>query len=506
MFRFIKNIFLTYLLLFLLTACDNYDKSAEITEPSVYSSAESYEALTGDSFRIWFYGAQYVYPAMALSSLADESTSWYGNWGMGPFTKEPKGEFLNSAASEYYEVVNAPYSSMYDAIAAANACLYALDKGIDFGKSPEGNNDNMRAKAVAYFVKGLSYGFLANMFDRALVENEFDRSGEPVFIASPDVLEYALNCLDKTIRISDRYNFIVPYNWIPGEIPINNNRLSKLASSYAARFLAGNSRTVEEFQNTDWNRVRNYSFDGIEQDFILIMDRDVWTDWYRYFAVMPDWMRVDYRTIGYNDTSGAYNEWFSAKPNDREPFIIKSPDKRISQNDFTQPGKYFTYETTSPFSGYWGSYYWHHRYFEYNRNGGIGGTAIFAAAENNLLLAEAEYQLGNYLAAAEIINKTRVAIGEMDPLIGNEDDLFEQLKYEMKIETINTAAGIHYFYKRGWGELMQFSPLQFPVPATKLKLFNLEPYSFGGKEGDSSAPVPIAKRKFYDLSKTKKFR
>ena len=500
---FIKNILIAILLLFLLTACDEYDKPSELTLPPLQSTAEAYEQLAGDSFRVWFYGTQYVYPAMALSALADENTSWYGNWGLGPFTKEPKGEFLNAAESDYYEVVNLPFSAMYDAISAVNSVLNALDNGVDFGKSPEGNDNNVRAKAFAYFVKGLSYGFLANMFDKALVENGNEQI---TFLSSPEVLEYSLNSLNKAIEISEKYNFIIPFEWMPSEKVMDNTRFSRLANSYAARFIAANPRTTGEFQKINWSRVEQYAASGINEDFVLMMDRDTWTDWFKYFAVLPDWMRVDYRTIGYNDTSGAYTKWLEEKPEKRDPFIIKSPDQRIAQNNFIEPGKYFTYSAPSPFNKYWGSFYWHHRYYDYYLNGGIGATALFVSEENALLLAEAEYQMGRFSAAAEIINRTRVEIGGMKPLNGSEPNLFGQLKYEMKIETLNTASGLHYFYKRGWGELMQFSPLQFPVPATKLKLYDLEPYSFGGENGDSSAPSPVAKRIVPDLSGSKKFR
>ena len=503
MYLSIKNILITALLFLLLISCDEHDKPTEVDFPALNSTPEAYEQLAGDSFRLWFYGTQYVYPAMALSALADENTSWYGNWGLGPFSKEPKGEFLNSAESEYYDVVNLPYSAMYDAIGAVNSVLSALDNGVDLGKSPGGNDNNIRAKAFSHFIKGLSYGFLANMFDKALIKKDGDEFN---FLSSPEVLEYALSSLNKTIEISERYNFIIPFEWIPAEKPIDNLKFSKIANSYAARFIAGNPRTVDMFSKVDWNRVRQYASNGISEDFILIMDRDTWTDWFKYFAVLPDWMRVDYRTIGYNDTSGAYTEWLAQEPENRKPFIIKSPDKRITQNNFTEPGKYFTYSAPSPFSQYWGSYYWHHRYYDYYLNGGIGATSLFVSEENALLLAEAEYQMGNFNGAAQIINKTRVDIGEMKPLTGSEPDLFEQLKYEMKIETFNTASGIHYFYKRGWGELMQYSPLQFPVPATKLKLYNIEPYSFGGEDGDFSAPTPVAKKIVPDLSNATKFR
>ena len=61
------------------------------------------------------------------------------------------------------------------------------------------------------------------------------------------------------------------------------------------------------------------------------------------------------------------------------------------------------------------------------------------------------------------------------------------MKYEKRIETFQTAAGIAYFDDRGWGDLVTNTPIHFPIPGRELETLGLQQYTFGGG-GDGSAP------------------
>jgi hypothetical protein len=120
-----------------------------------------------------------------------------------------------------------------------------------------------------------------------------------------------------------------------------------------------------------------------------------------------------------------------------------------------------------------------------------------------LLVAEGHYWRNEAQLAADIVNETRVAIGELPPVTvtgttgarctprrrdGSCGDLFDALKWEKYLETMQTASGLMFFDKRGWGELYPGTPLQLPVPARELIERRMPVYTFGGG-GAGSAPA-----------------
>lgn len=127
--------------------------------------------------------------------------------------------------------------------------------------------------------------------------------------------------------------------------------------------------------------------------------------------------------------------------------------------------------------------------------------------EMDLLLAEAEIHLGNLPAAVALINKTRVSNGGLPPVTaagvpastptagcvprrgtdGGCGTLMEALMYEKRIETFGTA--ISYFDLRGWGCLMEGTPIQIP-PGRQLDLLGKANYTYGGVGQQGGAPKP----------------
>jgi hypothetical protein len=50
------------------------------------------------------------------------------------------------------------------------------------------------------------------------------------------------------------------------------------------------------------------------------------------------------------------------------------------------------------------------------------------------------------------------------------------------------AAGTAFFDARGWGTLVEGTPIHFPIPARELETLNLPAYTFGGIGGPDAAP------------------
>lgn len=124
----------------------------------------------------------------------------------------------------------------------------------------------------------------------------------------------------------------------------------------------------------------------------------------------------------------------------------------------------------------------------------------------DLLKAEALIRLNRADEAVPLINKSRVANGELPPvtvegppnesgcvprkLNGDCGSLWDALRYEKGIEMLGVDAVTTYFDRRAWQELPENSILQLPVPGRELGTLRLPLYTFGGPGGDSSAPAP----------------
>ena len=173
-------------------------------------------------------------------------------------------------------------------------------------------------------------------------------------------------------------------------------------------------------------------------------------------------------------------------------------------------GKYIRYMGNSPFPADRGIYHysnyidwrWAALWYDYRYE---GFWPDLTPLELGFLAAEANYNLGNHAATMEFVNMNR-ANGELPPFTdpngvapggdrcvpkmndGSCGDLWEAYKYEKRIELFHYGMATEYFDDRGWGDMVQHSWTQLPIPGIELDLLLLEIYTFGGPGGNSSAP------------------
>jgi hypothetical protein len=231
------------------------------------------------------------------------------------------------------------------------------------------------------------------------------------------------------------------------------------------------------------------------------------------------------------DQSGQYQKWISIEdpwsrhPNlaadqQGDPFLIITPDKRFPTGSTVAAqqaadGTLFEVATASGgFGAQWarpdrGTFRWsYYRYVANNMwllpSAQRTSAVEVSVDEMRLLRAEAAYRMNNRGEAANLINVTRTAAGlnATDAAGANTScvpklrtgacgDLFEMLKWEVRLETM--YQGLHmapwYFHGRGWGDLAEGTFLQFPVPGREASLLNIPAYTFGGIGGEAAAPV-----------------
>ena len=71
---------------------------------------------------------------------------------------------------------------------------------------------------------------------------------------------------------------------------------------------------------------------------------------------------------------------------------------------------------------------------------------------------------------------------------GSCGSLMDALMYEKRLETYGQA--ISYFDLRGWGCLLEGTPVQLPPPGRQLDLLGVPNYTFGGVGQPGGAPKP----------------
>ena len=508
-------------------------------------SPEDVEALIGGTFLTYWDGTQHSSPFAALSTASEEGTSSWGNFGMRDYSSEPRVVYNNSSSYGNRGTNNTPWNAMYAALSSTSDGITAINEGLKIGID---GGDNTRALAYAKFVQGLSLGWLALEFDKAIIFDEnvdlaAAAAGEFEFEAYTAVMTAALVKLDAAIALAQSDNFQLRTGWINGITPTSAEFI-KIIHSQKARMMAQVARTPAERTAVDWNAVLAEINAGITEDFVVTATAD-FTWWSRMTRHATDegWVRADYKTIGWTDESGGYINWLATAPADREEFRLDTPDLRIwgcgssgelggqcvsvdgkltrnarrggkhGEAGDQEPGTVFRDYGPSPFNANRGTYHfsmYHHWLWEDVFQDNEGPMTYMQTEEMDLLKAEAYIRLGQDANAMAIINTTREAAGLATitsatgpglqcPPVKLACTLMDQMMYEKRMETFYTAAGVSYFDRRGWGPLaasapahhqglVEGTPLHLPVPGQELEVLQQQSYTFGGVGTEGSPP------------------
>jgi hypothetical protein len=443
------------------------------------------------------------YPAWSFSVGADEMSSSWGNEGMQQFSSEPRVAYPNDLVFSYRALTESPWTSMYRIISNMNEGLAAIADGMQFGTN---GADTRRAEAMARFAQGLAHVWIALQYDKGFIYLETDDPNTTEFQVKPytEIFAVGMQQLDQAKAIAQQNTFSMDVSWIFGQTT-SNTQLVRVINSYQARFLAAVARTPEERAAVNWQRVIDLANAGITADWgPIIGGTGTWTVGFKRQMGMPDWFRGDYKLLGPADVSGAYKAWLDTPVGARQPFDINTPDRRIQgTGGVTTKGKHWTYRLPQNFNADRGTYHFS-RYYQQRwatlqppaASPGTGLNPFLSVAELDLLKAEGYIRLNQAALAVPLINKSRVAVGELTPVtvdgVPQAEDcvprwdgvtcgtLWQALLYEKRIEGAGVSGGVAYFDARGWGILVPGTQVHFPIPARELDLLGLSFYTFGG--------------------------
>jgi hypothetical protein len=501
-------------------------QSLEVTNPNLPDRTRATqqptaaESFVSTAFRTWWpVGGHDDYPSWAFSTIAWEITSGFADFGQLELSAEPRAAWNNSPVNARNNVNESPWQGMYRTISAVNDALIAIDGGLIIVDSVR----TARTQAVGKFIQGISHGYLGLYFDRAFIVDEkldLDTITVPTFRPYPDVIAEAIKQLDAAIAVAQGTSFSLPVgSWLYTEM--TRDQFIALANSFVAQLMVYSARTRAERAAVDWTEVIRRVDLGIQTDFAPVAQVDiVWDDWKRLVARVrtasrpSDFGRPAYWTLGPADSADGFVNWVATPVANRVAFQIHTKDRRIQGSGGpSSPGSYVGYNLNNIFTASRGTYRFSHYYFRRYGTGTSwqeGAQPAMLVSEMDLLKAEALIRLGRAAEAVPLINKTRLANGELPPvtvdgppdepgcvprkLDGQCGSLWDALRYEKRMEGLGVSGVIAYFDARGWQTLPENSILQLPVPGAELATLLQPNYTFGGPGGESSAPPPDPER------------
>ena len=326
-------------------------------------------------------------------------------------------------------------------------------------------------------------------------------------------------------------SFVIPQEWIPTTTTLNATNFIQLVRSYKARIRANVARTPAERAAVNWGEVIADASNGITADHNNITNRTTgpFYTWASQWHTFATWHQMTPFIIGMADTSGAYAAWIAQPVNERGnsgSFLMVTPDLRFPQGA-TRAQQQADFAITSCSTGNsvckrrfvnrptgndqfqgpgWGwSNYDFVRWYPWATAGDGSGArngpiVFFSKAENDMLEAEGQIRLGtagSIARAATLIDRTRVANGGLPPLSGVVTtvtqlvpggtacvprvpvgptyttlacgNILEAMKWEKRIEGVQTGFASWFLDSRGWGDLVEGTPTHWAVPYQDLQ-------------------------------------
>jgi len=461
-------------------------------QPQTSDLKDQYFAQIKNGYGAWYNGSIAASPGIGFAS-ADVITAATASWGSGPMWFRPRTPLFNGQTPDPVIIINfGAWYNYYAGIPVVTNVLKSL-KDPSFKIVINKIDYTKRIQAHGYLLQALLYGNIALLYDKAYLFTEDSGSaGEFDYKANTknykELIAFSLDRIDKAVALLEQdIDEPDPEEVMPG-VAFGKAELIQFANSMGARLLACSARTPAEAAAIDWTRVKNYASKGLQTDFKVgydegwrgkVISRD---DGMNSFALFNmDWIRVNQKVI---------NMMAPTDPAAKFPWptgvlalgpVKNSPDARFN--------KYFSYSdinnwfgqgrTGRPGYGFFILSEYKYTRYENVVQTNSGQVDHYLRVENDTYLAEAKIRLGE-TGAAELINRSRVTLGNLSPAKDSDADLLDKLYYERYVESDLVWLNLGFYDKRRRGELLPGSAYQFPIPADELIQHGQPIYTFGG--------------------------
>lgn len=511
-----------------LSACGDLLEVQNFNNPDVaraYSTVDGVEGVVaGLASGLYNGGGQRGNEGANTQSkiLSGESMTSVNNFGGAPRSAIPRTPISNSLGNDIetgnrvdFERFSVLSRTAANAIAAVERL--AAPPGVGLGSVGR----TQRARAFGYFVLGQALGNLAAAYDSAaIVTPDVGASDIPGLSAYGVVNAAAIRMLDSaeaaTIAgAAGAADFALPATWLSSTGWSQPNFL-RLVRSVRTRIMTGAARNPTEAAAIDWAKVINDGeTNGITADFTNDVGGTTgWTCGYHCIQsyVQSTWAWAPMYYYGMADTSGAYSTWLATPRSTRAQFLVQTPDTRWPQGATRAAqqaeapattgtrlptGRYMRNRPTGddpPAEGWGQSMYDHRRWGFIRENSNTGTMVEMDFNEPRLLAAEGLIRTGQFARAAALINQTRTAFGlpaitafdGTSPVPGGTacvprvptgpnftsatcGNMLEAMKYELRMETAWTGYMEWFRHHRRWGDMIEGTPLEWPVPYQEMQ-------------------------------------
>jgi hypothetical protein len=539
------------------------DQQLAVTNPNsgntqrVEGTPDDAEKLVGSYYKRWnvaLYGGANPAPPTTLEGMAN-IMSWQNYSSLNndcqnsryPLSGAANG---NSPGNGCDSDQKNPYFVLNEVVRVASGFLGNVQGGVvNMGSDARSARD----KSFAEFLRGISLGYLALIYDSSAVVTAATKGDDPgKLVGYREVLDSANAAFQRAIDLANTNatgsnGFPIPAAWIPSPTTYSAAEFIKLIRSYRAMFNSDVARTPAERAAAPWDNIIADAQAGISGDMLQTTSttQGPGAGWRAIYDGGSTWHQMPPFIIGMADTSGNYDAWLKQGMNDRGAgnagFFMATPDQRFPQGttraaqqaDFKLADcevagmnsckRYFTNRPngSDQFTGNgWGwSNYDFNRFHGWNTKGD-GGTPrngnliFFPKTVNDMTLAEGLIRKGRTAEAAALINVTRQKNGLppiSDPTVvpgGSAcvpripvsangptkcGDIMEAMKWEKRMEGAFVQFGSWYFNGRGWGDLAEGTPLFWAVPFEDLLSRGYTPDKvYGAGPGAGNAPNSAA--------------
>ena len=509
-----------------LTACGDNLAVTNLNNPDV---ARAYATPAGVEGVVAGLGVQVFNTQRATESvntqakiLAGESFASVANFGMAARAQIPRSIISNELGNDNQGGNLANFNQFSRVARTAANAIQAVNRLGQTGQTIGSPAQDARAKAFAFYVLGQSLGMLSLAYDSAAIVTPAVPSDQvPALSAAAAVNVAAMQMLDSAIAIANSAaatnganGFPLPSTWINGQ-SVTRDQFVRLARSYKARYRAGVARTPTARAAVNWQEVIADATNGITADFnVNVGGGSGWGAGFdlTQMYVVGGWHSMSPLYYGMADVSGGYDAWLATPRDTRRAFLIVTPDRRWPQgatraaqqasnpNVAPPAGMYVRNRPTGddvPLSGYGDSFYDHRRYGAANLAASTGPYTEMSASEMTMLAAEGYIRTNQLAQAITLINTSRARNG-LDaipstvtsatvPYSTNKTtcvpqvpvapsftatacgSVLEAMKWEKRMETAFTGYMIWFTDNRGWGDMVEGTPVEWPVPYQEMQ-------------------------------------
>jgi starch-binding outer membrane protein, SusD/RagB family len=486
-----------FLTIYSLNGCtgdiDGLRNNNDPNEAEVLATGSDLPGVIAGGFISWWQaGNRETLPALAVAG--DIATCSWGNFGMRILSNEPRNSIPNSTSWSDSNVIKQPWEGYYASAAAASKVIKAIKRGVKYEIKDIDETNSLLASA--YFLRGISEGYLGMLFDKSILVDENTTGDYKVLTPYKDMLTSSIADLKKAIELSNSNTFKLPAYFI-NEYPLDNIKLAKLANSYAARFIVQGARTQAETNAIDWSIVKSFAENGISDDFGPRGDNGI--NWWSDVSVLSN------SPNGFEETGGRLDMRIVNLLDPNQPKFypaaalipvakqtINTTDNRLNTDFEFVSRVYFKPERGLFHSSHCIS----QRYLtdsDFSDGSDKKRLITFSKADNDLLLAEANTRLNSLPVAISLINAgTRITRGKLSPLSNSatKTEILDAIFYERYVELFNTGLGSGFFDRRRTDQLQKGTFRHFPIPAKVLEVIQEKLYTFGGAKNDPTGMVP----------------